>query len=74
MLEFFRCCFCGKECEGFGNNPAPANPDENARCCDECNLAVVFPARLKLHTAGALSVCRPFTNEPHIGVKAGEKQ
>ena len=19
----FICCFCGKECEGWGNNPAP---------------------------------------------------
>jgi len=41
------CCFCGEECENeFGNNPYPVNKDENARCCDMCNMLVVLPTRL----------------------------
>lgn len=41
------CCFCGKECENeWGNNPWPVNKDEEARCCNECNMSVVVPARL----------------------------
>lgn len=42
------CCFCGKECENeFGNNPYPVNKDENARCCNDCNMSIVLPARIK---------------------------
>ena len=43
----FICCFCGKECEGWGNNPAPANNEPNARCCDDCNSTIVIPKRLE---------------------------
>lgn len=32
------CCICGKEFEGYGNNPAPYPGDI---CCDECNKAVI---------------------------------
>ena len=36
------CCICGKECENeWGNNPYPLVKDENARCCDECNMLVI---------------------------------
>lgn len=46
------CCICGKEHEGFGNNPWPVKnkkgehfgPEE--RCCDECNSNVVIPERI----------------------------
>ncbi len=42
-----KCCFCGKECENeWGNNPAPASTDSNAKCCNECNATIVIPARL----------------------------
>ena len=46
-----KCCFCGKEIDGFGNNPSPfAEIEElrDARCCDECNSGIVIPARLTL--------------------------
>lgn len=38
------CDICGKEFEGYGNNPAPL--DGNI-CCDICNKTYVIPARLK---------------------------
>lgn len=39
------CVICGKEFEGWGNNPYPvANEGE---CCDECNASKVIPARIK---------------------------
>lgn len=42
------CCFCGKECEDeFGNNPYPANTEEDARCCNDCNTTIVIPERIK---------------------------
>lgn len=41
-----KCCLCGQEFEGFGNNPWPLNNDENARCCDKCNAEKVIPARI----------------------------
>lgn len=42
----FICCFCGKEIKGWGNNPYPVETDENAECCDDCNLDIVLPARI----------------------------
>lgn len=39
------CCICGNKIKGYGNNPYPVN--NNGRCCDDCNWAVVLPARLK---------------------------
>ena len=42
-----KCCICGKEFVGWGNNPYPVNKDEDARCCDDCNAMYVIPARLE---------------------------
>jgi len=40
----YTCCICGKEAEGWGNNPAPVR--DEGRCCDECNIKKVVPARI----------------------------
>ena len=41
------CCVCGGECGEFGNDPSPLEVHcEQARCCDECNAAVVVPKRM----------------------------
>lgn len=37
------CSICQREFEEFGNNAQPVN---DGRCCDECNSAVVLPARI----------------------------
>lgn len=42
-----KCCICGKEFEGWGNNPAPILNGEDDRCCDECNWEHVIPERIK---------------------------
>lgn len=39
------CCLCGKEFEGYGNNPAPLK--ESGECCDRCNAEKVIPVRLE---------------------------
>lgn len=39
-----KCDICGKEFQGYGNNPAPL---EGKVCCDNCNKTYVIPARLK---------------------------
>ncbi len=41
-----KCCICGKEISGYGNNPWPLDKSDGARCCDECNAKVII-ARLK---------------------------
>ena len=41
-----KCCICGKEFVGWGNNPYPVNNDPDARCCDDCNMNSVIPARI----------------------------
>lgn len=40
-----KCSICGKEFDGFGNNPSPLNRD---LCCDECNQNLVIPLRMLL--------------------------
>lgn len=42
----FRCCICGKQIAGYGNNPIPVKP--SGECCDRCNAERVLPARYKL--------------------------
>lgn len=42
----YKCPFCGKVFSGYGNNCAPVINDTEARCCDECNMGVVIPARI----------------------------
>ena len=34
-----KCCLCGNEIKGFGNNPEPLTDD--GRCCDVCNENVI---------------------------------
>lgn len=51
-----KCCICGKEIKGYGNDPWGALDennemtvfDNNDRCCDECNTKYVIPGRLYL--------------------------
>lgn len=38
------CSICGKHYEGYGNNAQPIN---NGRCCDNCNVTIVVPRRMQ---------------------------
>ena len=40
------CVICNDPVYGYGNNPAPVY--EEGSCCDDCNMTVVLPERLKL--------------------------
>lgn len=40
------CCICGKEIEGYGNNPWPVTKKQTDKCCDNCNITKVIPARM----------------------------
>ena len=35
------CCICGREYNGYGNNPYPLNKTPGSRCCDHCNEKVI---------------------------------
>ena len=45
-----KCCICGKEFDGWGNNPWPVK--DNGECCDECNFEYVIAARLIMVSSG----------------------
>lgn len=47
-----KCCICGEPIVGYGNNPAPVVMDEDARCCDFCDSAVVIPERIRRLVSG----------------------
>jgi hypothetical protein len=38
-----KCCICGSEINGYGNNPYPFKGDS---CCNECNFNYVIPLRI----------------------------
>lgn len=44
-----KCCICGSDIEGYGNNPAPV---AGKCCCDKCNNNVIVPYRLFLANLG----------------------
>lgn len=56
--EKHECAICGAEYEGYGNSTwgwwefngisEADNKGEHKRCCDECNIKCVVPARLYL--------------------------
>lgn len=57
----FKCDICGKESEGYGNNPAPL---DGKVCCDKCNETYVIPARLKqIKVSKELKDAEPENNE-----------
>lgn len=39
-----KCCICGKEIEGHGNNPIPIR--KKGRCCNECDSKLVTAYRI----------------------------
>jgi DNA-directed RNA polymerase subunit RPC12/RpoP len=39
------CVFCGTRIKGHGNNPSPAR--KWGGCCNDCQLKIVVPARIK---------------------------
>ena len=47
MNKMKRCCICGKEVIGFGNNPYPLCHIEDYKsiCCDDCDQ-IVLKARM----------------------------
>lgn len=62
MGDLQKCCICGKEFKGYGNNPEPYAIE--GRCCDKCNIEKVIPARNeKLNT---ITQSKP---QPKVGDK-----
>lgn len=45
MSEEYICCFCGRRFKDSGNSPEPVQSE--GRCCNDCNAAIVIPARIK---------------------------
>ncbi len=50
-MSTMKCCICGNEFEGFGNNPFPlcSRDDYDSRCCNDCDNLVIT-TRLALHS------------------------
>ena len=44
-----KCCICGHQFAGEGNNPVPVEHYDGDVCCDECNTNIVIPLRLFLN-------------------------
>ena len=42
------CSICGEVIDGYGHC---AQPVQNGRCCDKCNVEVVIPRRMELFNA-----------------------
>ena len=44
-MKKYRCVLCGKEVEGYGNNPAPLA--QKGKCCKDCFMSKVLPKRME---------------------------
>ena len=51
MKENGICCFCGKIYNHYGNDVRPIVTATGDRCCDDCNINIVIPNRLKFWKA-----------------------
>ena len=68
-----KCCICGMEFNGFGNNPEPIM---SGCCCDDCNSRYVIPARLYGATEKPINnfeIARTHSDYVNIKEKLGEK-
>ena len=46
MSKITQCCICGDLIiNGYGNNPEPVK--SYGRCCNNCNIEYVIPARIR---------------------------
>ena len=45
------CCICGRKVKEWGNDPWPVMLDDDAKCCNKCDMEVVLPARMNLMEA-----------------------
>lgn len=45
------CCFCGKQFINYGNDIRPLVTSRGNRCCDDCNVNIVIPNKLKFWDA-----------------------
>ena len=45
-----RCCICGQDFSGYGNNPYPLchKDDYESRCCNDCDMIVINARRLQM--------------------------
>lgn len=43
-MKLTKCCICGKEFTGHGNNPAPV--ENFGKCCNDCHFNLVVPRRM----------------------------
>jgi hypothetical protein len=50
--RWFKCCLCDEQAKGWGNNPQPLM---GGKCCDECNMTKVIPARMMGFTKADLA-------------------
>lgn len=68
-METQKCCICGNEFYGYGNDPYPIK--EEGRCCDTCNGAVILERIRQLQNVNELAkmAARKVTNEV---IKANE--
>ena len=60
------CSICGKKYRGYGNNAEPVN---SGRCCNECNILIVLPARMNLLVADTLDATNVASeDDPEIDI------
>lgn len=51
-----KCILCGEMFGGYGHNPEPlASPAD--RCCDYCNIDVIFERMKRAEKAQACKIC-----------------
>lgn len=73
-MKLTKCCICGKEFTGHGNNPAPV--ENYGKCCNGCHFNIVVPRRLldekKAATRAAADAIKSTPLQKHESAKLNE--
>ena len=64
-----KCCICGKEFIGFGNN---AEPIKKGTCCDSCNSKFIINSRI-LNWSGTFEIAKNSDELANLENKLEEK-
>lgn len=64
-----KCCICGTEFVGYGNN---AEPIRKGVCCDRCNERYILTSRI-LSWSGAFEIARTHQEEKNLDKRLAEK-
>ena len=64
-----KCCFCGKSYDNWGNDIRPLVTGKGDRCCNECNINIVIPNRIKFWNVEYIYIVEDTRTNKYVGTE-----